>query len=121
MKVTIDGIDFIPAPDKPQGKGSLAALEVDMGSTDAGDDITIRRYLLALLQTLWTEEEGFSGKRPFGNSGWQYDLFISLAKAGFIAGAVTADGEVDFSEEQIALAHAYVSDLIAAVFLGVEK
>jgi hypothetical protein len=33
--------------------------------------------------TLWDEEDSFSGKRPFGNSGWKWDVytaFLELAK-----------------------------------------
>ena len=40
-----------------------------------GKRITIREYLRELLLTLWREGEGFSGKRPFGDSGWGNELF----------------------------------------------
>lgn len=46
---------------------------------------TIRDYLKGLLTNLWTEGEGFSGKRPFGNSGWRHDLYRPLIAAGFPA------------------------------------
>lgn len=35
---------------------------------------TIRTYLKKLLILVWIEEEGFDGKRPFGNSGWQWEV-----------------------------------------------
>jgi hypothetical protein len=60
-----------------------AALDVRFDS-DAGKDITIREYFRELLITLWEEKEGFSGKRPFGNSGWEYEVHVALAKAGFV-------------------------------------
>jgi hypothetical protein len=44
---------------------------------------TVRDYLKGLLQNLWIEGEGFSGKRPFGNSGWEYDLYQPLIAVGF--------------------------------------
>lgn len=47
---------------------------------------TVADYLKALLAKVWEEGEGFSGKRPFGNSGWENDLFIPLVKAGVIEG-----------------------------------
>lgn len=43
-------------------------LEIEMGENDA-DASTIKSYLLSLLTELWSKGEGFSGKRPFGNSG----------------------------------------------------
>ena len=36
----------------------------------------IGQYFASLLHTLWIEGEGFSGKRPFGNSGWVYVVII---------------------------------------------
>ena len=43
---------------------------------------TVREYLKMLLERLWEEGEGFSGKRPFGNSGWEYDLYAALEEKG---------------------------------------
>lgn len=45
---------------------------------------TVRDYLKALLEELWQHGEGFSGKRPFGNSSWEYDLYEALGRAGLI-------------------------------------
>ena len=45
---------------------------------------TVREYLLALLKEVWREGEGFNGKRPFGNSGWESELFTTLAWADLI-------------------------------------
>jgi len=42
------------------------------------EEYSIREYLAKLLTKLITEEEGFSGKRPFGNSGWLSDLYFPL-------------------------------------------
>lgn len=62
-------------------------------------EITIKEYLILLLRTLWREGEGFSGKRPFGNSGWDYDLYIALIKAGYVEGTFDEDGFIeDFDE-----------------------
>jgi hypothetical protein len=49
---------------------------------------TIGVYLISLLDKLWDEGEGFSGKRPFGNSGWEYEIYHSLVKAEVIEGSV---------------------------------
>lgn len=49
---------------------------------------SIRSYLYLLLLTLWEEGEGFSGKRPFGNSNWETDLYKCLVVNKFIDGKV---------------------------------
>jgi len=62
---------------------------------------SIRHYLLELLRTVWTEEEGFSGKRPFGNSGWQWDVYSALVSGEFIEGELDSDGFLDsFDKEE---------------------
>lgn len=66
-------------------------LAVPLATNDSGAS-TIRGYLIALLAAVWDEKEGFSGKRPFGNSSWDFDLFAGLVKAKFIAGELDEDG-----------------------------
>ncbi len=56
---------------------------------------TIKEYLKRLLAQLWIEQEGFSGKRPFGNSGWEFDLYKALIRAGAATGKLDGDGCVD--------------------------
>lgn len=63
---------------------------------------TVGEYLAQLLATLWYEGEGFSGKRPFGNSAWEYEIYEALARAGFLGNSLVfdEDGYVDsFSQE----------------------
>ncbi len=91
-----------------------AALDVEFDFEDYGA-ITVRQYLRMLLTTLWEEGEGFSGKRPFGNSGWEYDLYRPLIKAKFIGGQLDEDGWIE-SIDDPRTAHAFVSDLIIAAF-----
>lgn len=64
---------------------------MDPAENDAGAS-TIREYLVKLLAELWREQEGFSGKRPFGNSSWDGDLYIALIRAGLIHGGFDEDG-----------------------------
>jgi hypothetical protein len=71
-----------------------AVLATPPGGNDSGAD-TIRGYLVALLRELWAEGEGFSGKRPFGNSGWKWDLYAALVKAGFVVGTFDEDGYLE--------------------------
>ena len=66
---------------------------------DAG---TVGHYLCKLLWTLWQEGEGFSGKRPFGNSGWEYDLYEPLVTGGFVTGELDEDGYIDSVDKESA-------------------
>lgn len=59
-----------------------SALSLALPKNDAGAE-TVRGYLYALLATAWDEEEGFSGKRPFGNSGWKREIVGPLVKARY--------------------------------------
>mgnify|MGYP003553736075 FL=1 len=117
-EVIIDGVRYVPAPAAPRGKTLNAALEHRFNS-DAGNALTVRDYLHALLSKLWAEGEGFSGKRPFGNSGWEYEMYKPLIAGGFIKGKLDADGYVeDFDKDE---AEPYVFDLISAAFYGVKR
>lgn len=66
-------------------------LALPMHPNDSGAE-TIRGYLVALLAEVWNEGDQFSGKRPFGNSGWETDLYIPLIEAELIAGSFDDHG-----------------------------
>lgn len=82
--------DTTPTYDAQQ----ILALPLEPDHNDAGAS-TIRDYLVSLLAELWREEEDFSGKRPFGNSGWTCELYRPLVGAGIIDGAFDEDGFLD--------------------------
>ena len=86
-------------------------LDTPMKTFDHGE-ITPRAYLKLLLTTLWEEEESFSGKRPFGNSGWQYDLDTGLVEGGFITGTIE-DGWAEYVDTDAR--DALILELIAAL------
>lgn len=79
----------------------MGVLDIKMQENDA-DATDIRGYLKTLLTTLWREGEGFSGKRPFGNSGWEFDLYKALIAAGVVKGKLDEDGCVDRCDYKIA-------------------
>lgn len=83
------------------------ALELEMES-DIGKS-TIRQYLHALLAAVWEKDEGFSGKRPFGNSGWKWHVYEPLVKHGLIPGVKEDDRYRPSNRDE---ADAYVSKLI---------
>jgi hypothetical protein len=64
-----------------------AALDTKFDSMDLGE-VTARQYLKRLLNDLLMKGECFSGKRPFGNSGWEHDLAKPLILAGVIEGSI---------------------------------
>lgn len=76
-------------------------LDLPMKENDSGA-ATIRGYLKALLVRLWEEDEGFSGKRPFGNSGWKVDLLEPLITAGLIKGELDEAGYITYSDDAAA-------------------
>lgn len=86
-----------------------AALGV-MFDSDAGDGLTVREWLTDLLMTVWVEEEEFSGKRAWGNSGWQWDVYPPLVDAGFLPGTLDPDGYIGTLDT--AAAHRFVRALI---------
>ena len=69
-------------------------LKVPMLKNDVGAK-TIGEYLKALLWTLWEKGESFNSKRPFGNGGWEYDLYRTLIKNGLIAGELDENDGVE--------------------------
>jgi hypothetical protein len=76
-------------------------LDLPMGPNDA-NAATIRDYMKALLRKIVRQGESFSGKRPFGNSGWESDLFIPLVAAGLVPGAFGEGGYLDYCDEAAA-------------------
>lgn len=56
---------------------------------------TVRSYLKACLAALIQEGEGFSGKRPLGNSHWQAQLAEALIRGNAMPGEIVTyeDGE----------------------------
>lgn len=68
-----------------------ALLDLRLGENNSGA-ATVRGYLIALLRRLWIEEDGFSGKRPFGSSGWPHNIYVPMVKAGIVPGTLDEDG-----------------------------
>ncbi len=68
-----------------------AILDCPMQANDAGAS-TVGKYLVELLSELWGRGEGFSGKRPFGNSGWESDIYAALVRGKLVDGTLDYDG-----------------------------
>lgn len=68
-------------------------LDLPMGANEAGA-ASVREYLIELLNVVIRYDEDVI-KRPFGNSGWMWDLYEALAKAGYAGGVLDNDGYVE--------------------------
>ncbi|WCO82071.1 hypothetical protein vBPpSSYP_89 [Pseudomonas phage vB_PpS_SYP] len=73
----------------------INVLDVKLDTDNRAGAYDVRGYLKALLRELWDTGEGFSGKRPFGDSGWEYELYWGLVKAGLVTGYFDQYGYVD--------------------------
>jgi len=71
-----------------------ATLDCPMRLPNDADAPTVRAYLMALVREVWRRGEGFSGKRPFGNSSWESDVYYALGRVGLIRATFDADGEL---------------------------
>lgn len=81
----------MPEPTTPTPQ---QVLDLPMRDNDAHAS-TIRGYLVALLAVVWEDGECFSGKRPFGYSCWEWELYRALVDAGAIAGTFDDWGGLD--------------------------
>jgi hypothetical protein len=91
---------------------SEQVLACPMRKNDA-DAVTVGDYLIKLLALVWQDGEGFDGKRPFGNSSWEYEIFEALADAGLIWVAWDEDDSIeDFDRDA---AEKLVADAIEAI------
>ncbi|MFJ8690195.1 hypothetical protein [Micromonospora wenchangensis] len=76
-------------------------LDLPLPDNDA-EAATVRDYLIKLLGKVWDEGECFDGKRPFGNSGWDYDLHQPLVTNGLVEGRMDTDGYVEEIDREAA-------------------
>lgn len=66
---------------------------MDEHDLNTDEPVTIKDYLMSLLSQLWHAKSSFSGKRPFGNSGWEFDVYRALIMGRHIRGTITRDGD----------------------------
>lgn len=72
----------------------VLACPMDPATNDAGAS-SVGGYLIRLLAVMWQEGEGFSGKRPFGNSSWECEIYDALVRADLVGGVIDSDGYLD--------------------------
>lgn len=87
-------------------------LDLEMVENDI-EAKTVRDYLKQLLSVVWEEEESFSGKRPFGNSGWKYEIYHTLAHHKVIDADIDDEGYIgDIKRDQKDKADQLIADAI---------
>lgn len=74
-------------------------LGLPMNENDSGAR-NVKDYLKELLSTLIKEEESFSGKRPFGNSGWMCVFEEPLVDFRIIGGDPDEKGDIEFDNKE---------------------
>ena len=52
---------------------------------------TLKELLKKITLMVWMDGEGFSGKRPLGQSGWKFDVYKALIENGHIPGKLDKD------------------------------
>lgn len=77
-------------------------LNLNFQSRSHSELLTIKDYFKSLLSRLWADGESFSGKRPFGNSGWEYDLYRPLIKAGAVNGKLDEFDDIEEVDKKAA-------------------
>lgn len=86
--VVIDGVPYIPSPaftsvsDGDERARLLHALDHYRFNSQAGDMLTLRQYFCRIVEEVFIWGEGFSGKRPFGESLWFHELVNALRESG---------------------------------------
>lgn len=57
---------------------NVLEIELDPERTNTLTPISIKQYFQKIIFTLWEDPESFSGKRPFGDSGWAFDIICTV-------------------------------------------
>jgi hypothetical protein len=91
-------------------------LSLPMQKNDANAE-TIGDYLNSLLSAVWGEEESFSGKRPFGNSGWKHEIYYTLVKEKIIEGSIDLEYG-DLTDYDEVAANKVINEAIQSLLKG---
>lgn len=98
------------------GNYMTSNLDLYIQSSDFDEPMTFRLYFSKLLLQLWREKDNFSGKRPFGNSGWDYDVYSALVLNHLISGKIDEYGDIDFGSVNFKKADKIVNEMIMEMF-----
>ncbi len=103
-------------PERPTPEAVLNCPMVESLTPPRGlpyDAPTVGIFLTSMLSHLWRERHLFDGKRPYGASQWEYDVYAALGKAGFVECSFDEDGFIE--EVDSALADELVAGAIESL------
>lgn len=63
-----------------------------VGDRSGSEAKTVGHFLFLLGREVWREGECFNGKRPFGNSSWNWDIYRAIISAGIVEDDRDDDG-----------------------------
>ncbi len=75
---------------------------IEFQSQQMDTQVTVGDWLKSLLCLVWEEGEGFSGKRPWGDSGWEYDIYETFVENNIISGTIDEYGGVEDCDDRLA-------------------
>ncbi len=71
------------------------------GCSDGFPGGTIGDFFHGMLLRIWNDPDDFSGKRPYGNSGWPFDLYAALVRAEMISGSFDEWGYIEECDDEM--------------------
>jgi len=85
---------------------------IEYESFELDSHITIGDFLKELLCRVWVENEEFKGKAPFGNSGWQWEIYHVLVDNGIVKGKLNQYEELEITNKKKKKADKIILDII---------
>lgn len=99
------------------GRAPWQVLETPMRQPNDVGAATIGDYLVQLLLEVWQRGELFSGKRPFGSSCWESDLYLALVSANYVEGTLDENDFLDeITTENILKADELIAEAIKSLW-----
>lgn len=101
--IYFDRADAVLAALTPPDTANRAVLDCPVDSDAFDYATTIGEVFETMLVNLIDDPEGFSGKRPFGYSGWMWSLYGALVRGGLVYGTFDDDGYLDECDRRHAI------------------
>jgi hypothetical protein len=99
MIVVIDDIEYVQKRFDYNPTPLTKALDTKIFCDRDNSIMSIREYLYELFSDLFHQGEDFNSKRPWGNSGWQFDVYTALIREGILPGMLDSEGFLNNCDE----------------------
>ena len=63
------------------------------------ETLPLKDFLYGLNELLLEDPDSFSGKRPYGNSGWKFEIYKTFIKAGLVPGKIDSAGYLKYVDK----------------------